>query len=214
VPAVFSKQEMIGDMLADPTVTYLARTIDRGSSGRGIVHITQDYLQRPDSIPDAKVYTKYIDKAREYRVHVAVNDLLYPMVVDVQRKVRFRGDNTERGIIWNHDNNFKLVRSDVNPQTVPHAVILEARAAAMRMLSVSHVDFTEMALVAVDVIVPKDNGSDMMNRPAYVLEVNTAPGVTGITADVYRATLNALDTNTDVPVWTGVYGSLTEDQSE
>ena len=61
--------------------TVVARTLLRGSGGRGIVVCTTQ-----DDLPRAPLYTRYVKKAAEYRVHVFGG-----RVIDVQQKRRRAG---------------------------------------------------------------------------------------------------------------------------
>jgi|SRR3990167_6341417 len=145
----------------------MCRTVVNGSSGTGIVIATD-----PSDLVPALLYTKYIKKSAEYRVHVGFIGDRYE-VIDVQRKAR-RPSVSDELVNWyvrNVDNGFIYVRNDVHP---PQNVIGEA-ITAMEVLGL---DFG-----AVDVVHSR-------NDLAYILEVNTAPGLEGTTlrkyADYFR----------------------------
>lgn len=135
-----------------------------GHSGEGIEIV--DGLP----LPDAPLYVEYIKRSEEYRVHV-IGD----QVCLVQRKARRRDVPDER-VNWkvrNHANGFIYQREGVSP---PESVT----RAAVDTIRVLGLDFG-----AVDVI---------LGKKAYVLEVNTAPGMEGSTvndyADGFRAFLS------------------------
>lgn len=174
--------------------SFVARTHDRGSSGSGIVMVTPDNIR--DGIPRAAAYTQAIDKRREYRVHIGFSSDGAAKIIDVTRKIRRPDvDDTNRPFIWNHDNDFIFVRNGVNAQTVPPRVITKARA-AVRALG--------LQFGAVDVIVPR--GGKITDAPAYVLEVNTSPGMEGTTLDRYAEFFNHLLSGGKFTPWQGDSG--------
>ncbi len=137
------------------------RHVLQGNSGDGI-RIVEDWhdLQR------CPLYVLYIPKKQEYRVHVLAGE-----VVDVQRKAR-RHDVPDDQINWrvrNHDNGFVFARHEELGE-VPARVLTNA----VRAVQGLRLDFG-----AVDVVYNEKAGK------AYVLEVNTAPGMTGETLEGY-----------------------------
>lgn len=129
-----------------------------GNSGEGIV------LAESGEVGAAPLYVQYIPKKQEYRVHVAGGK-----VVDLQRKAR-RRDVEDEHINWrirNHDNGFIFQRNDL---VVPHQV----REQALNACVACGLDFG-----AVDIIFNERSSK------AYVLEINTAPGLTGQTLEGY-----------------------------
>jgi hypothetical protein len=142
-----------------------------GHSGEGIE------LCDAAELPDAPLYVKYIPKEQEYRIHVgksllsnqsdAVNNEPFKIIA-VQRKAR-RHDVPDSEVNWkvrNHANGFVFARQNVS---APNSVLDAARAA----LDASGLDFG-----AVDVILTKQG-------KAFVLEINTAPGLEGTTVTDY-----------------------------
>lgn len=136
----------------------VARTKLNGSSGEGIVIINRD---RPE-IVSAPLYSMYIPKKEEYRVHV-----MDGKVFDIQRKIRDPEKNVTGWHIRNHSSGFIFVRNDIRPN---QDVIDQSLKAIQSMC----LDFG-----AVDVIF------NSRHQKAYVLEVNTAPGLVGQTATSY-----------------------------
>lgn len=143
-----------------------ARTILNGHSGAGIVLMSKD----DEVFPKAPLYVRYIPKVEEYRVHVVLGN-----VIDVQRKTLSKDKLEELGIdaeninwkIRNLANGFIYQRANVNPNQ-------EVLDASVKIVQCLGLDFG-----AVDVIVGKKDGK------TYVLEVNTAPGLTGSTVESY-----------------------------
>lgn len=180
--------------------TWVARTLDRASSGAGIELVTQDVLST-GRIPRAGVYTKAIEKRREYRVHVIRLPHGGYVVADVVRKIRRPGvDDTNRPFIWNHDADFIFVRNGVNRDTVPNRVLQKALIAVRGM---------SLHFGAVDVIV--ERGGRLADAQAYVLEINTAPGMEGQTVQMYAQYFRSLIGEAEAPVWVE---DFTEEQGE
>lgn len=144
--------------------TIVCRTILNGSGGAGIVLVDKD--TEPFKIPKAPLYVQYVPKKEEYRIHVIKNN-----VIDFQRKVRStRSDipvSETNFKIRNLENGFIYQRENVNPNESVFDV-------AKKAIEVSGLDFG-----AVDVIF----GSK--SKVPYVLEINTAPGLQGMTIENY-----------------------------
>lgn len=139
----------------------MARTVLNGNSGEGIV-----LIKHFDEMVDAPLYVMYVPKKQEYRIHV-----LHGEVVDVQRKAR-RKDVPDDKVNWmvrNHDNGFIFARED-GLGDVPDDVTEQA----VKAVKCCGLDFG-----AVDVIFSEKQ------QQAYVLEVNTAPGLSGQTLEGY-----------------------------
>ena len=138
--------------------TVVCRTILNGHSGNGIV-----IAKTQDELVDAPLYTRYVKKAQEYRIHVHAGEVFF-----VQRKARDKGvpDDQVNWQVRNHQNGFIYANQNVE---VSH----EAKEQARLAVAALGLDFG-----AVDIIL----GSDSV---FYVLEVNTAPGLSGTTLDKY-----------------------------
>lgn len=145
----------------------VVRTILNGNSGAGIV--LAEKIE--DVLPLAPLYVKYIPKKQEYRIHVRGGE-----IVDVQRKAR-RKDLPDDQVNWkirNHDNGFVFARNDfVCPDDV--------KVQALNAVKAVGLDFG-----AVDVIFNEQE------QKAYVLEINTAPGLTGTTLEGYAEAFKKL----------------------
>lgn len=152
--------------------TVVVRHLLRASSSRGL-EIWERSSGQP--LPQAPLYTKYIKKKAEYRVHVLmegqVEDSVACRVIDFAQKKR-RADAEEVNTkVRSHDNGWVFCREDVTP---PDKVLSEAMLAVMAL----GLDFG-----AVDVIYNEHYDQ------AYVLEVNTAPGLEGTTVQRYADNL-------------------------
>lgn len=135
-----------------------------GHSGAGIT-----VLEGNQQLPQVPLYVKYIPKDAEYRVHVFAGE-----VIDVQRKVRDPSREPSDWHVRSHANGFIYTRTDATSQlhaiTAPPDVLLQARRA---MAS------SGLVFGAVDVIFNEHRNH------AYVLEVNTAPGLEGQSITTY-----------------------------
>ena len=141
----------------------VARHKLNGHSGEGIEILKPGPEADIEDLPKAPLYTKYIGKKEEYRIHVSRGKVFF-----VQRKARALEvpDDKINWQIRNHANGFIYANKDVE-------VADEAKTQAIMACNSLGLDFC-----AVDIILGVD-------RKWYVLEVNTAPGLTGTTLDRY-----------------------------
>lgn len=130
-----------------------------------------DELTQKNSISffEKELFTTYVPKKEEYRVHVFSGK-----VIDVQRKAlrkTFEGnpvDTSEVNFrVRSYGNGFVFIRGGISPD---EKVLSEA----VKAVEVLSLDFG-----AVDVIWNESK------KTAYVLEVNTAPGLEGTTLNKY-----------------------------
>ena len=131
-----------------------------GHSGRGIV-----VVEKVEDMVDAPLYTKYVKKKDEYRVHIMRGQIIF-----TQRKAKrkdYEGEPNWR--IRSHDNGFKFIHGRDLGKVHEDVTIQSLKA-----IEQSGLDFG-----AVDVIW---NDKD---KQAYVLEINTAPGLEGTTIQKY-----------------------------
>ena len=143
--------------------TVVVRTLLNASEGKGIILWNRE-LPLADNVR-APLYVKYIKKKHEYRVHVAK---AYPVNPDtgthtilcIQQKLRKRGFENRDNQIRNHDNGWVFAVNDI---VQPHTDIKIQSIEALKALAL---DFG-----AVDVV------WNERQQKAYVLEVNTAPGL-------------------------------------
>ena len=146
--------------------TLFARTLINSTNGRGIVEFSSD---RPD-YPVAPLYTEYIPKKAEYRVHVFNGE-----VIDIQQKKKKRGFDGDRDTrIRNCANGYCYTRDAILPPNGIHSLAIAAVAA---------VGYT---YGAVDVIYNEKRNM------CFVLEVNSRPGLQGTTLKKYADALISL----------------------
>jgi glutathione synthase/RimK-type ligase-like ATP-grasp enzyme len=121
-----------------------------------------------ETLPDAPLYVLYKKKAAEFRVHVFKD-----VIIDVtHKKVKKGAENVNRQI-RNHANGWVYCRENIH---VPGDVFKQALAAVAAL----GLDFG-----AVDVI------WNHKEQQAYVLEVNSAPGLEGQTLTSYKEAILA-----------------------
>lgn len=136
----------------------VCRTVLNGHSGRGIV-----IANNVGELVNAPLYVKYIKKLHEFRIHVGRGGT----IICQQRKAIPNGTTPTNTLVRNHDNGYIYVREGFE---TPVQVIEQAQAA----ITALGLDFG-----AVDVI------WNQHYQQAYVLEVNTAPGLEGSTVTDY-----------------------------
>lgn len=157
VPTFFTDKATARRFLdQNPDALLVARTILTGHEGNGIV-----LCGSKDDLPDCKLYTVYVKKKAEYRVHI-----FNGAVIDVIQKKRKRSSEGDSRI-RNTANGYVFCRLDIY---TPPGVLSQAS------ISMKHfgLDFG-----AADVLWNEHQ------QNAYVLEINSAPGLEGTTLDKY-----------------------------
>lgn len=144
-----------------------ARTLLRASGGDGL-----RLFDGCDIAPPAPLYTKYIKKKDEFRVHIMAGE-----VICIQRKALkkdFEPDDNIDHRIRNLANGYIFARNDIHcPPDVESQSILSIKEIGL--------DFG-----AVDVL------WNEKKQQAFVLEINTAPGLEGTTVKDYGAAFRKL----------------------
>jgi hypothetical protein len=139
----------------------VARHVLTGSGGEGI-----QILESLQDFPcEAPLYTLYVPKKSEWRFHVFDGQAF-----DWQRKMRRKDfpDDKVNWLVRNHNNGFIFGRNEEEP-------IDPGIWSQMAKVSVSAVKALGLDFGAVDVIYNE------RQKAAFVLEVNTAPGLEGTT---------------------------------
>jgi glutathione synthase/RimK-type ligase-like ATP-grasp enzyme len=149
---------------ADNGKAVVCRTLLRASGGRGIV-----MADKGEEVVDAPLYTQYVKKRDEYRVHVFQGEVIHK-----QRKARKLDVENPDWRIRNHENGFIFQIEDFE---MPQCVADES----LKMQDIFDLDF-----YAADVIYNAKEGK------AYVLEINTAPGLEGTTLEKYVTKFNEI----------------------
>ena len=168
VPAfTTSKAEAEEWFVPDKEVTVFARTVLAGHSGEGIVKVKSK--EELAAIPEGTLLCLYVPKRREFRLHVAKGEGAFSIQ---EKKVRNETKADADFEIRNLANGFVFARNEL--ADVPHDVKAQATLA---------LDMVGLDFGAVDVI------WNQRKNEAYVLEVNTAPGLEGQTVLDYTAML-------------------------
>lgn len=145
----------------------VGRAVLNGHSGQGIrLNDGKNFL---DNLEGCPLYTQYIPKDEEYRVH-CLKEPAGPYAFYVQKKVKrkdFAGKVKQT--VRNHENGYTYQHNNV-------ALPIPVSQAVCEIFAASGLDFG-----AVDVIYCK------ATNKAYVLEINTAPGLEGHSVEVYAA---------------------------
>lgn len=164
----------IPDYTDDPVVVYewlkngktvVGREKVNGYGGEGIVLIEPEDIDDIEDIPVCPLYTMYVPKKSEYRVHVA-----YGRVVSVARKTLKKDHPNKNEVDWrirNLDGGFIFAYwNEKHKEEERHCCPVDVSREATKAVTALGLDFG-----AVDVIYNEKYGR------AYVLEVNTAPGL-------------------------------------
>lgn len=163
--------DIVRDWLRDGD-TVVVRNKLTGHSGEGIELLDE----AEGDIPNAPLYTKYVPKKHEFRVHCNRDSNGNIAIFDVQRKAR-KTDVADENVNWkirNLDGGFIYAREGF---TTPASVA----SCAVQIFNATGLDFG-----AIDIIYNEKK------ECAYALEVNTAPGLTGTTLEKYTEMLRGL----------------------
>jgi hypothetical protein len=154
-PEFTTKQE-VAQQWSDEGSTVVVREKLTGHSGDGII-----IVEKGEQVPAAPLYTKYIFKEKEFRVHVVGKK-----VIDTQRKIK---DPDREVVTWkvrSHANGFIYARNNIDPSPERDS------------LAIAAIKAVGLHFGAVDIIQDKAG-------VYYVLEINTAPGLEGQTVESY-----------------------------
>jgi|SRR6185312_2790830 len=168
-PEIIPKFWTQKDDIQQDEYPVVCRTMLTGHSGAGIV-----IANTPNDLVDCSLYVKYIKKKDEYRVHLGKTGDETTTIV-IQRKSRNASCETPNWQVRSHSNGFVFVRNNVNPPPCVVAVATQAFTA------------TQLDFGAVDVI------WNEQHQKAYVLEINTAPGLEGQTIKDYAEFFKGLN---------------------
>lgn len=143
--------------------TIFARTLINATSGRGIV----EFERGDEQYPRAPLYTEYIPKKAEYRIHVFGQE-----VIDAQEKRKKRGFEDARDTrVRNVHNGYVYCRDGLTPPD------------GIGELAIKAVQACGYLYGAVDIIY-----NEKQNK-CFVLEVNSRPGLMGTTLKNYSAAI-------------------------
>lgn len=149
--------------------TVVARKTLTGHEGAGII-----IVEKGNELVEAPLYTRYIDKVREFRVHATQFG-----VIDTQWKVRDPKREVTSWKVRSYKNGFIFQRKGIEPSQ------------ARDTLAIQTVKALGLDFGGLDII------EDKQGR-FYVLEVNTAPGIEGLSVGLYAVALTNLANNRGV----------------
>lgn len=160
-PEFTTDKQVALNWIADGSVV-VARTLLRASEGRGI-----KISESAGDLVDAPLYTLYVKKKKEFRVHV-----LNGRVIDVQEKRKRKDYSDERDTrVRNTANGYVFCRDNLVEPTGLREIAIRATAAL------------DYPLGAVDI------AYNERNNQLVVLEVNANPGLTGTTLENYSVNI-------------------------
>lgn len=152
IPSWFCDSTRVKELLAEGE-TVFARTTLTGYGGAGIV-----VMRKLEDFVEAPLYTLYVPKSKEYRVHVFDGKVIFSQQ---KRKKNAVNQTPDQELIRNHTNGYVFAENTVEW----HDREQDLKEEAIKAVASLRLDFG-----AVDIIL----GDDGM---VYVLEVNTAPGL-------------------------------------
>lgn len=151
-----NRQNVVSEL--DDPKRIVCRALLNSSSGKGIT-----IVERGQDLPNVPLYTEYIPKKKEFRVHVYNN-----RVIDIAEKRKRKGHEGERDTqIRNLENGYVFCRDNLIAPDDLSPLALSAVTALGRSQG------------AVDII-----WNEKMNK-CFVLEVNANPGMEGTTLKKY-----------------------------
>lgn len=157
IPDFWTKMEDI----PNEAFPIMCRTTLTGHSGAGIV-----VANARNELVRAPLYTKYVKKKHEYRVHCIRKPGGATTSIIIQRKAKRNDVEDADFMVRNLANGFVYVLVDNAPAIVEREALNALLASGL-------------AFGAVDVIYNEHQDK------AYVLEINTAPGLEARTAEAY-----------------------------
>lgn len=150
-----------------PSTTVFARTLINSTGGKGIV----EFEKQGTVVPRAPLYTAYVPKKAEYRVHVFAGK-----VIDVQQKRKKR--------------EFEAAARDTRIRNLANGYVYTRESlvepVGLRELAIKAVNSVGYAYGAVDIIYNEKNNT------CYVLEVNSRAGLMGTTLVNYANAVKGL----------------------
>lgn len=162
--------------------TVFARTKIEASGGKGIV-VFDPETDDADQMPSAPLYTRYVPKTHEYRLHL-VRGLRGKgfTVMLAQRKVFVKTPERPAPLDWkvrSHDNGF-IFQTHPTHDHIPASVM----GAAGRVMSNY---FPTLHFAALDVMYHQKRNA------AWVIEGNTAPGLENSSIAIYADYFQSLE---------------------
>lgn len=160
-----SAQAWLNEQPSSALLCVRHKTSSSGSNGLEIVS-KEDIDNSPNGLPNVTLYTQYIPKKQEFRCHI------FRWGDDVWQQKKLRsGTENPNFKIRNHLGGWVFARENI---TVPSAA-----KSVIQQFKTTFFDTWKCDFAAVDVI-----WNEQQNR-AYILEINSAPGLEGQTVKDY-----------------------------
>lgn len=192
IPSVFFNKADAYQYWTQTGTPIFARTILNGHSGAGIV-VLQTEADWDNFHQACNLFTAYVKKATEYRVHFREFRPFAPNLPGAwffaQRKATHQGQTPGNHMVRNLQNGYIYVNEEGNVQ-LPLPVLQQVERFLHMNMAVGNGGFPILNFGAIDIIYNKHYNS------AYILEVNTAPGLSGLTIQKYAEQFKAFQANT------------------
>ena len=159
----FTTDKRVAKYWLDDGHTVVERHILNSNCAQGVRIVNLDDEDMPSVLNNAPLYTKFIPKSREFRVHV-----FNGKVIDYIEKKRMNKERRPENFnkyLCSNEMGWVFCRNNIKH-------IDSVKTEAIKAVNALGLDFS-----AVDVI--------YHNETAYILEANTAPGIMGITLGKY-----------------------------
>lgn len=191
LPECSTDWSYVRNNIIDYHSTWVARKVLNGSGGDGIVLLNPSNLhEAPEDIHTYPLFTKYIKKKTEYRVHILLDadgvahtyyqqkKILHSAMEELQNDAKAK---LEAFAIRNLDHGWVYTSKFNDP--VPVAV----NQCVDRLCTMLKKKFKHLIFGAFDIIYNAEHKS------AYLLEVNTAPGLSENSANFYAQCLKFIE---------------------
>jgi len=163
-PVPYTRSRAVAEQWLEDGDRVVGRSLRSGSSGRGIVLINST-----DEMVQCPLYTKYIPKIKEYRIHLIRRDPTnYVHFVQQKRRTYDTDENDVNWQIRTHNNGFIYAVDNVDE--LPAQVFRDAR---------EYMDIFNLDFAALDIVYNRRHDQ------YYFLEANTAPGLAGSVVAFY-----------------------------
>ena len=160
-PSFTTSKELAQNLMKDKMVdSFVCRTLLRAKSGKGIV-----IADTPEQLVDAPVYVAYQKKTNEYRINLFKGEVV--CIREKRLKRGYKPPEGRDGRVRSHGNGYVFCEP---MDALPEEAIAMAKAAAK---------ITSSDIVGIDIAFHKSSNY------WFMLEVNSAPGMEGLTIEQY-----------------------------
>jgi hypothetical protein len=153
--------------------TVFGRKLLSSYEGKGIVIFDPKVNPKPDEILECKVFTKYIPKKQEFRVHVFKDKVV--SILEKRKKKDWKGKSDSK--IRNTANGYIFCQYDID---ITESLQKRIESLALASRKVCGSDFCGV-----------DIGYNKKLDNLFVIEVNSAPGIEGSNVQKYCNAIEA-----------------------